>query len=417
MDEIGQGNTFRVAKARPEDIDRGIARIGTVMAEQCDLHEGDIVTIQNLNTAATTVARIFIGDFSGDEGDSLAIDGTTRHNAKLALGEWARVQIAKYEQAESVMLNPLGLNLSRSEVQQLARWALDRPVMQGDIISCMIMGTRSEFEVAEVQPRSDIVVITAETAITFENPRATLESLREPGETFSQTTERILNEKANRSKSTSAPEGRLYQVAYALEAIRRGNLVTGAKCPEGAVLVTPKSRDQRWIYPLDDHVGCIVIGSPADGRVLVDQAQAKAQDFRSTYGEPASLHVLFGYLAGQMQRQTLLATTRPLGCSLAAIAVDAGGPELMTLGPGGTFQSWDATAIGTRESSARDFLDANYAPDLGMQDIAVLASNALLVALEGISDKNELAIALVRAKEKEFQVMTPEELQQVIDAL
>ena len=102
----------------------------------------------------------------------------------------------------------------------------------------------------------------------------------------------------DRAISTFSPEGRLYQVEYALEAVRRGTLAVGVKCPSGAVIVVQKKLPSALmdpetinkIYALDQHMGCAISGLHADARILVDYARVQAQIHRLTYDEPLRLH-------------------------------------------------------------------------------------------------------------------------------
>ncbi len=224
----------------------------------------------------------------------------------------------------------------------------------------------------------------------------------------------------DRAISTFSPEGRLYQVEYALEAVRRGTLAVGVKCPSGAVIVVQKKLPSplmdpetiNKIYALDQHMGCAISGLHADARILVDYARVQAQIHRLTYDESMRLHNLIKRLADVAQFYTQHAAARPFGCALLAISVDADGPMLMTTDPSGTYRTWKATAMGENEAAAREHLQKNYKDTMSLEDIEVLAAKALKTVDESFDEK-KLEIALVSIEEKKFRLATPAETQKV----
>jgi len=95
----------------------------------------------------------------------------------------------------------------------------------------------------------------------------------------------------DRAITVFSPDGRLFQVEYALETVRRGSTVLGITCPEGVVLAAEERTTSRlqdpnfsWkIFEIDDHVGAAISGLSADARILVDQARIYAQSNKLTY--------------------------------------------------------------------------------------------------------------------------------------
>ena len=98
----------------------------------------------------------------------------------------------------------------------------------------------------------------------------------------------------DRSINTFSPDGRLFQVEYALEAVRRGKLAVGAKCKEGAVIVAQKHLPSplmdpdttNKIYQLDEHMGCAISGLHADARIIVDYARVQSQIYCNAHNLP-----------------------------------------------------------------------------------------------------------------------------------
>ena len=104
----------------------------------------------------------------------------------------------------------------------------------------------------------------------------------------------------DRAITVFSPEGRLYQVEYATEAVRHGPLAVGVKATNGVILVGEKRSPHpmadldslKKILLIDEHVGTAIAGLHADARKLIDQARVQAQINRLSYHEPISISSL-----------------------------------------------------------------------------------------------------------------------------
>lgn len=98
----------------------------------------------------------------------------------------------------------------------------------------------------------------------------------------------------DRGVNTFSPEGRLFQVEYAIEAIKLGSTSVGIHTREGVVLAVEKRLTSPLLEPtsveklleIDSHIGCAVSGLTADARTLVEHARVETQHHRFTYDEP-----------------------------------------------------------------------------------------------------------------------------------
>ena len=89
----------------------------------------------------------------------------------------------------------------------------------------------------------------------------------------------------DRGVNTFSPEGRLFQVEYAIEAIKLGSTAVGVKSAEGVVLAVEKritstlleSSSVEKIVQLDQHLGCALSGLIADSRTIIEHARVEAQ--------------------------------------------------------------------------------------------------------------------------------------------
>ena len=104
----------------------------------------------------------------------------------------------------------------------------------------------------------------------------------------------------DRGVNTFSPEGRLFQVEYAIEAIKLGSTAIGLQTKEGCVLCVEKRLTSPLLDPasvekiaeIDSHVGAAMSGLVADARTLVDHARVEAQNHTFTYDEPIGVEAL-----------------------------------------------------------------------------------------------------------------------------
>jgi len=92
----------------------------------------------------------------------------------------------------------------------------------------------------------------------------------------------------DRGVNTFSPEGRLFQVEYAIKAIQLGSTAIGVKTSEGVVLAVEKrissvlmeAASVEKVMEIDTHIGTAMSGLIADARTLVDHARIEAQNHR-----------------------------------------------------------------------------------------------------------------------------------------
>ncbi|MEC7410835.1 MAG: proteasome subunit alpha, partial [Candidatus Thermoplasmatota archaeon] len=95
------------------------------------------------------------------------------------------------------------------------------------------------------------------------------------------------------SVGTFSPDGRLHQVEYARESVKRGSTTVGVKFRDGVILIVAKRIPSKLVIPesiekmykIDDHIGITTSGLVADARQLVDRARVQCQINKMTYGD------------------------------------------------------------------------------------------------------------------------------------
>jgi proteasome alpha subunit len=173
-----------------------------------------------------------------------------------------------------------------------------------------------------------------------------------------------------------SPDGRIYQVEYAIETVKRGTIAVGIQCKDGVILaVEEKTRDLQ----VGDvtHIGVAAAGYIPDARVQVDTARFFAQSNKLTYDEAVEVETVAKHLADQAHQYTQYSGVRPFGVALIVAGIDKKGTRIFVTDPSGTYLSYAAVAIGGTSDDVTDFLEKNYKKDMSMDDAISLAISAI----------------------------------------
>ena len=226
----------------------------------------------------------------------------------------------------------------------------------------------------------------------------------------------------DRAITIFSPEGRLYQVEYALELVKRGAPIVGISSKEGVVLaanVTPESRleDTKYfhkIYQLDDHVGAAIAGLMSDARVLIGQSRVYCQSNRLLYDEPVDIEILTRRIGDQSQVYTQHAGVRPFGVSMIIAGVDKTGSRVFSADPSGSYRGYRATAVGRKSEEANKVLEEGYRQDLTLEEATKLAVEAVKTASDGEVDSKILKVAVVPVETRAFRRLSEEEVERYL---
>ena len=181
-----------------------------------------------------------------------------------------------------------------------------------------------------------------------------------------------------------SPDGRIYQVEYAIETVKRGTLAIGIKCKDGVIIAVEEnpralqvSNITQKIFIVDKHIGVAAAGYIPDARVQVDNARFFSQSNKLTYDEPVEVETIAKHLADQCHQFTQYSGVRPYGVALIIAGVDQKGGSVYVTDPSGTYVSYAAVAIGANSDEVTDFLEKNYKPEITLEDGAALATAAI----------------------------------------
>ncbi|MCO8244841.1 MULTISPECIES: archaeal proteasome endopeptidase complex subunit alpha [unclassified Haladaptatus] len=220
----------------------------------------------------------------------------------------------------------------------------------------------------------------------------------------------------DRGTSIFSPDGRLYQVEYAREAVKRGSACVGIRTTDGVVLAAEintrsplmESSSVEKLHKADTHIGIASAGHAADARQLVDKARQHAQVEQMRYDQPISADTLTTAICDDIQEYTQKGGTRPFGVGLLIGGIDEGEPKLFEVTPAGTASEWRATAIGANSNDLQGTLEEEYKADLSLDD----GIQAVLRALESVKDDEfsakDVSVATIDADSNRYAMLNEE---------
>ena len=220
----------------------------------------------------------------------------------------------------------------------------------------------------------------------------------------------------DRAITVFSPDGRLFQVEYAREAVKRGTTTVGLKFKEGVVLIVDKRISSHLIEPesiekifqIDDHIGCATSGLVADARVLIDRARLDAQINEITYNEKIQVKTLVKRICDFKQTYTQFGGVRPFGTALLIAGVDETGARLFATDPSGALMEYKASSEGAGRNGAMAFFESHYKENLSMEEGIDLGVKALNKGNEGKLNPKAIEIGVIKKGEK-FRILSPDE--------
>lgn len=210
-----------------------------------------------------------------------------------------------------------------------------------------------------------------------------------------------------------SPEGRLYQVEYALEAISHAGTSLGILASDGILLAAEKRNTNKLldevnfsekIYKLNEDICCSVSGITSDANVLINELRLAAQRYQLNYQEPIPCENLVSNLCNVKQAYTQFGGKRPFGVSILYMGWDKHfGYQLYQSDPSGNYGGWKATCIGNNNQTAISILKQEYKiGETKLTDALKLSIKILSKTLDTTkltADKIEIA-TLVRENDK-----------------
>ncbi len=226
----------------------------------------------------------------------------------------------------------------------------------------------------------------------------------------------------DRAITVFSPDGRLFQVEYAREAVKRGTTSLGIRYKDGIVLAVDKRITSKLveaesiekIFQIDENIGAATSGLVADARVLIDRARLEAQANRITYNESIDIEILAKKICDFKQLYTQHGGVRPFGIALLLAGVNKS-PRLFETDPSGALIEYKATAIGAGRATAMEIFEEKYREDMGKDEAIELALKVMKEVTEGKISEETIEVAVIELETKLFKKLSPKEVKTYIE--
>ncbi|CAL5061671.1 unnamed protein product [Urochloa decumbens] len=230
-----------------------------------------------------------------------------------------------------------------------------------------------------------------------------------------------------------APNGRLYQVDYARNAVRlEGVTSVGVRGADSACVVGQRrargTKDKLLdtasvsrLFPITERVGLLATGIAGDGRALAHEARNQTAEFRFKWGYEMPPDLLAQWIADRAQICTQYVSKRPSGVVAMVVGIDdeKETPQLFTCDPAGYFLGHKAASVGHKDREAVNFLERK----MKEQSITIISRNhsdgniSIAVRLKEDLKATEIEVGVVRKDDPTFRLLTVAEIDEHLKAI
>ncbi|KAM3434634.1 hypothetical protein MY4824_005313 [Beauveria thailandica] len=259
--------------------------------------------------------------------------------------------------------------------------------------------------------------------------------------------------------SIFSPDGRNFQVEYAVKAVENGGTSIGIRCDEGVVLAVEKvvasklakAGANKRIGTVDSHIGIVYSGMTPDGRHFIDRARDESHSWRQNFKAPIPTADLASRMGSYLQAYTMYGSVRPFGITGIIGGVDTsedtpvagevgsgpacgaggkvagkkhGGPFLYMVEPSGQYWGYYGAATGKGRQTAKgelEKLDLQSGGSMTLLQAVKEAARIIYVAQKDNKDKDfELEMTWISTADgptKGRHVEVPKELREEAERL
>ena len=232
----------------------------------------------------------------------------------------------------------------------------------------------------------------------------------------------------DRSLTIFSPDGRLYQVEYANEAVKRGTTCIGLKASDGLIVISVKGVDKysslieenslNKIFQIDDSIILTGAGLLSDMQFIVENVRIYAQSLRQTYGESSSAGQLTRFIAKIKQSHTQIAGYRPFGIAIIVAGLNADDSHgLYYIDPSGSYWEYKGIIIGEGSQELTEELEKIYSYE-SINSLLPIACNLLKTHYPELDSKNiDIVTIINKNKDKQVKRFSLQEIQEIFNKL
>jgi len=211
-----------------------------------------------------------------------------------------------------------------------------------------------------------------------------------------------------------SPDGRIFQLEYAMESMKRGGTIVGVCCDDGVALAKELPKEDAFLvfpnpfvqtFKIGENIGIVYCGILTDGYFLVEEARKIVEATRQE--NAVNVEALVKKLALFMQPFAQRKDVRPLAAALIIGGLDSENkPRLFLLNSSGLAQEYKACHVGVGSDETKGILKGGYKQNLKLEDAVALAARA---ALREAKKPENVLLAVVDTRTKKFREISLEE--------
>jgi len=227
----------------------------------------------------------------------------------------------------------------------------------------------------------------------------------------------------DRAITVFSPDGRLYQVEYAIETVKRGTIALGIKTKYGIIFAADERPrklqivdEPQKLFKIDQHIGIAAAGYIPDARSQVDDARFFSQSSKIVYDESVSVETVTKHIADQCQQYTQYAGARPIGVALIIGGIDENGNSLFLTDPSGTYIPYNAVAIGADSDRVTEFLKKHYKPEMTLEESKMLAIASVNMLSSNAKDSEHIKISQIKSDTKHYEIVDTNQITKLLQS-
>src|SRR3989344_948231 len=147
---------LEVVESLQEDIEKGVARVSSKIMREKDLVSGDLIEVRGKAGIVVKVMRSVRDD---EEREIIRLDGTTRSNIGVSIGDRIDIFEVKVQEAKKITLSPLQeVRFSDDPTEYFHTKLLHKPLSANHKTVIDVFGNRLGYVISKTEPKGYVIV-------------------------------------------------------------------------------------------------------------------------------------------------------------------------------------------------------------------------------------------------------------------
>ena len=230
--------------------------------------------------------------------------------------------------------------------------------------------------------------------------------------------------------SNFSPEGRLYQIEYAVQAVKMGATVFGIQSEGGIILAVEKKKISELIenksigkiIMLNNFIFCCFSGLTSDGRICIEKIRIYLENNSFLFNSLNCIEkcsrkirqIISNVYSGENGEMYI---NRPLGVSFLVSGFDLLNCHLFSIDPAGNSTKKQIASLGNGSKDATFVIREGYRKKMTMEEIEKLAIKSMRVVIENKITESDLELCILDSKIKEVIFPTQNQIKKMLKQL